>query len=269
MRGKSDDVLEQPYTPSPAMAPLLSLGYREALADLLYVQLRVYFGGYQGTTSNAIVSSGEAIAALDPQFHPIYSYAANAASIAEQGADQASLLRAVALLERGIKQFPDDWKLAYLAGQMYIQDLRSEDEVQRRAWREHGTLLIESAIRKPGAPAQAAMWAASLRTRLGQQERAAQGLRELLLITPDGPARTRMIDALAKLQDADSADIAAEIFEMKRGFETAWKRERPFVPPTMYLLVGSRIQQGFEMAALATGGRELMVDSSEPLEPVE
>lgn len=271
MRVEGDGDVEAPYTPSASMAPFLSLGYREALADILYVRLRAYFGNFRGTKASAIAALGEAVVALDPKFVPIYNYAPNAITIAESGVDQAALLRSVALLEKGAEQFPDDWRLPYLAGQIYIQDLQTDDEEQRKAWRERGTLLVESAIRKPGAPLQAATWVAALRTRLGQHQRAVQGLRELLLVTPDGPARTRMIEALAKLEDADSTAIAAEVFEMRREFESLWKEERPAVNASMYLLIGPRLRPGFEMASLATGGRDLVVDSSEPekLEPLE
>lgn len=271
MRIEEQAVVEAPYTPSAEMAPLLAIGYREALADMLYVRLRVYFGGYYGTDAHEIAALGEAIAALDPRFQAVYNYAPNAITIAEKGVDQAAILRSVALLERGAEQFPDDWRLPYLAGQIYVQDLHTDDEAQGRAWRERGTLLIESAIRKPGAPVRTAMWAATLRTRLGQHQRAVDGLRELLLVTPNGPARTRMIEALAKLEDADSTAIAAEVFEMRREFESVWKEERPAVNASMYLLIGPRLRPGFEMASLATGGRDLVVDSSEPekLEPLE
>ena len=67
---------------------------------------------------------------------------------------QASYLRALAVLEKGITIFPDDWKLPYLAGEIYTQDLQTTDPAQRRAWDERGTLLTESAIRKPKAPVE-------------------------------------------------------------------------------------------------------------------
>ena len=82
------------------------------------------------------------------------------------------------MLERGIAEFPDDWKLPYLAGQIYTQDLVTDDPNQRREWNERGTLLTESAIREPGPPQQAATWVAFMRTKLGQRDRAIKDLRE-------------------------------------------------------------------------------------------
>lgn len=273
-RGSStgkQDVVEPPYTPSASVAPFVSFGYREALADLLYIRLRGYFGNYRGTTGESIVSLGEATAALDPRFQHAYYFAANATTAAETGADQQAKLRAVGLLEKGISEFPDDWRMLHLAGQIYIQDLQSDDEGQRRAWRERGIQLIESAIRKPGAPVESAMWAAALRSRLGQKQRAIEGLRELLLTTSDEAARKRMIAALAKIEDADSAVVAAEVLEMRRKFEDEWKGTRPAVNASMYLLIGAPLKPGFDMTDLATGGRDLIIDTGqfEKLEPVE
>lgn len=266
-----EEVVEAPYTPSAQVAPFLSLGYREAMADVFYVRLRGYFGGYRGTTGDGMASLGEAIVSLDPRFHSAYYYAANAMTIAESGVDQRTNLRAVALLERGVKEFPDDWKLPHLAGQIYIQDLESKDDAQQRAWKERGLQLIESAIRKPGAPMEAATWAAAVRSRLGQKQRAIAGLRELLLTSTNDAARKRMIDSLAKIEDADSTAIAAEVLEMRRQFEDEWKSLRPDLPATMYLLVGAPVRPGFDMTDLATGGRDLIVDTGqfENLPPVE
>ena len=130
--------------------------------------------------------------------------------------------------------------------------------------------LVESAIRKPGAPASTAAWAALMRTKLGQHERALAGLREMLLITSDKSARERLIAALAKLEERDAAALEAEIFEERMKFERTWRAERRTIPATMYVLVGPRIEPGFDMADLATGGRDLVVfDEEAELEPVE
>ncbi|HLL21228.1 MAG TPA: hypothetical protein VK427_03805, partial [Kofleriaceae bacterium] len=124
------EIIDEPYTPSQEAAPFLSLGYRELMADLLYVRLRGYYGGYYDTTSAGVAALGEAIVALDPKFEKAYDFAANAMTITPRGVDQASFRRAVALLERGVVEFPRNWQIPLLAGQMYIQDLKSNDPAQ-------------------------------------------------------------------------------------------------------------------------------------------
>lgn len=258
----------EPFVPSRGAAPFLSLGYRELAADLLLVRMIGYFGS-EDSQAQSVAGLAEAIATLDPRFERIYDMGANAMTLARKGVDQAIVLRAIALLEQGMRRFPEQWKIPYLAGQMYTQDLKSEDPTQRRAWDEKGTLLIESAIRKPGAPKDAALWAAVMRTKLGQHERAVQGLKELILITSDVKNRNRLLDALAMLEEQDSAQIGAELVEAQQKFERAWKAHRPSVTPTMYILLGPRIEPGFDMTDLATGGRDLIEHVEEPLEPLE
>ncbi len=253
----NDNALSEPYAPSPAAAPFLSLGYREAAADSMFVRLRGYFGD-PSAVPDAVASLCEAIVALDPRFYTVYDYCGNAMTFAGRTVTQSISRRAVALLERGAHEFPDDWKLPKLAGQIYTQDLQTDDPVQRRAWDERGTLLIESAIRKPGAPVALAEWAAVMRTKFGQRERATQGLRELLLTTTEPRARKALLVRLAKLENQDVDQIAGELYEARREFTTRWLAARPALPPTWFVLLGPRPTGSFDMSDLATGGHDLV-----------
>ena len=185
--------IDEPYAPSPASAPIVFLGFREAFADLFWIRLTGYFGG-PDSTADGVASLVEAINGLDPRYHRPYEYGARAVTIAQHGVTQDSYVRSLAILERGIKEFPDDWKLPMLAGQIYTQDLETTDPAQRRAWDERGTLLTESAIRKPGAPTDAATWVAFMQTKLGQRERAITDLREMILVTRDDNSRRALIE---------------------------------------------------------------------------
>src|SRR6185312_11547538 len=160
-----------------------------------------------------------------------------------------------------------DWKLPYLAGQIYTQDLETKDPAQRRAWDDKGTLLIETAIRKPGAPAVAAEWAAVMRTKMGEHERAVSELREMILVTEDRAAREALLKRLADLEHTDSSELAAEILEMRHRFDNDWHAQRPDLPATMYILLGPHRSPRFDMRDLATGGRDLV--GSEPIEKLE
>jgi hypothetical protein len=262
-------IADEPYAPAPEAAPLVTLGYRELFADLLFLRLKGYFGGRENT-ANGVAGLVEAIVALDPQYQRIYEWGGRAITLAGRGVDNRAYLRAIAVLEAGALQFPEDWKLPYLAGEIYTQDLQTTNPAERRAWDERGTLLTESAIRKPNAPAQAATWAATMRTRLGQHQRAVDGLREMLLVTSDDNARERLIKKLAELEDDSANELAAEVQEARHRFERAWLAARPAVPPSMYVLIGPVLSPRFDLASLATGGRDLVgTQPIERLEPLE
>jgi len=260
---------DEPYAPAPDTAPLVALGYRELAADLLFLRLKGYFGGSE-STANGIASLVEAIVALDPQYHRIYEWGARAITLAGRGVDNDAYRRAIALLEAGAQEFPDDWKLPYLEGEIYTQDLQTKDPAERRAWDERGTLLTESAIRKPNAPAEAATWAATMRTRLGQHQRAVDGLREMLLVTDDDAARARLLTKLADLESSSASELASELLDARKMFQSAWMAARPTIPASMYVLIGAPLSVRFDLGTLATGGRDLVgTQAIERLEPVD
>jgi hypothetical protein len=267
---QTKEAASEPYAPSPAAAPYMSLGYREAIADALFVRLRGYFGDVHNT-ADGLAALCEAIVELDPRFGRIYDYCGNAMTlVVKHDIPQSIYHRALALVARGMDEFPNDWRLPNLAAQIYTQDLKTDDPKQRREWDEKATMLVESAIRKPGAPANLADWAAVMRTRFGQHERAVQGLRELILTTEDLSARKMLLERLAELEEENADAIAGELLEARNKFESVWKAERPAVPATWYVLLGPRLAPGFDMTTLATGGHDLVTSAGpEKLAPVE
>jgi tetratricopeptide (TPR) repeat protein len=259
----------EPFAPSPDAAPLMSLGYRELAADLLFFRLVGYVGG-RDYTGDGVASLVEAVHAMDPHHKKIYEWGALAMMMSarkDQKTDNAIFLRAIKLLDDAQREFPTEYKYAELAGQCYLVDLHTTDPAQRRAWDEAGAAHLNRAIRMPGAPSNLATMVAHIYTKLGKQERAKQELREMLLITDDTDARASLLAKLAELENADSADVAAEVFEERNKFDRQWHRDRPYVPASLYILIGPRPAPGFDLGDLATGGRDLVGDDF--VKPVE
>ncbi len=262
------DMVAEPYAPSPAAAPFVTLGYRELGADLMFIRMLGFFGEHDNT-AGGIAALAEAGVALDPYFRRPYEVGAVAMTAAHTGVDNDIQLRAIALLEEGARAFPTNWRFPNLAGQIYLVDLQTDDPVLRRAWDEKGALLLETASRKPDAPAEASIHAAVLQSKFGRKQRAIDSLREILLITSDDHARAQVIEKLAELENQDADEVAAELIGARRDFDRAWRSERPAVTPSLYVLIGKRPDPAFDLTELATGGHDLIiVDSSERLEPL-
>jgi len=260
-------VEEPPYAPSPRLSPFVSLGYRELFADLLWVRLRGYFGGEQSTAAG-VADLAMAVAASDPHFRPVYEKGALAITADRGNIDNVALRRALDLLDQGMRTYPDDWKLPLLAGQIYLIDMKTSDPAERRAWDEKGALLLESAVRKPSAPQTAATIAATVRTKLGQQERAVQNLRELAITTTNEESRKSLLLKIAELENTDVDAITIEIDADRRAFEKRWQAERPAISATNYVVIGPRLAPGFDLGDLATGGRDLIEAPPEELPPL-
>ena len=232
-------VEEAVLVPSPAAARIMSLGYRELVADLFWTRTLVYYGeGLSENLSLAWVDSLVAtVNALDPLFRRPYRWGAFATTYKRGAATQEEFKASVRVLERGVKAFPEDHELLWLLGLRYTFDLAAADDAEKTRNAERGATYMERAMRAPGAPATYALSAAALRTRLGQTERALKELEEMILNTSDPRARAQLEARYRDLADAGAADAIAE--EAKR-FDAKWQADLPFAPPSLYVLMGDR-----------------------------
>lgn len=249
-RGAWPAQVDLPYAPSPEAAPYVFLGYRELGADLMWIRALSYFGGKDDTAAG-LEGLIDALLALDPSLVRACEWAPKAIGWVDHGAVADDHLWAAHLLERCIERFPDRWQLPYLAGQVYTLDLETDDPALRAAWNDRGATLLEHAIRMPGAPRRIATLVASLRTGLGQQERAERDLQELILTTDDAATRRTLIANLAALQNAAADRILFEYEEVRREFEARWAGSLPWAPATMYIQLGDPSPHHFDLDDLA------------------
>jgi hypothetical protein len=259
--------VDVPYAPSPAAAPFVTLGYHEVGADLMWIRMIAYLGG-TSDTSDGVRDLVEATLALDDHFRPAYDIGGLAIEAANYGVDNDSHLAAISILERGMKRFPDHWKYPYLAGQIYLTDLVSDDPALTRAWTERGVAMLERAVRLPDAPAKQAATAAHLMDKLGKHEAAVQRLREVILITTDESAKRELIERLAKLEAKDAADVAIAMLDARKAFDDEWQGSRPALPASMFLLLGPRRNPYLAPADLAFDRDLIGANPPEHLEPL-
>ena len=258
-------LVDLPYAPSPSAAAFVTLGYREAAADLLWIRTLTYFGGEEDTAAG-LRGLVDAVVALDPGFAKPYEWAPKAIPVVDGGVTQADQRWAADLTERGLLRQPDRWQLLKTAGEIYLLELESDDPAQQAAWRDRGATLLDKAIRMPGAPRNLATLVAHVRSELGQHERAVNDLRELILTTGNAAARQRLIAKLAKLENTDADRLADELAWQRERFERAWRTDHREIPGGMYLLLGRPPPGYIDFESLAAPP-SLFADE-EPLEPL-
>jgi tetratricopeptide (TPR) repeat protein len=127
------------YLNSPKWVKRLSLGYTGLLADIYWTRAVQYFGGHHMVAAkdyNLLAPLLEITTALDPKLIVAYQFGANfLGSKPPLGAGQPD--KAVALLEYGIRNNPDNWKLYYELGFFYYTEKR--DYVKAAEAFERGT----------------------------------------------------------------------------------------------------------------------------------
>lgn len=114
------------YITSPKWIKRLSLGYDGLMADIYWTRAVQYFGGHhsQGIEEFKLLDPLlDITTALDPKLTAAYEFGANfLAPKPPNGAGQPE--KAVALVEYGIRNNPDNWRLYYNLGFIYYFDLK-------------------------------------------------------------------------------------------------------------------------------------------------
>jgi tetratricopeptide (TPR) repeat protein len=114
------------YVPSPKIVKRLSLGYDGLLADIYWTRAVQYFGmkHFTGSTHIELLSPLLEIATtLDPHLTVTYEFGAN--FLAPKPPNGAGMpQQAIELVQRGIRENPDAWKLYYNLGFIYYTELK-------------------------------------------------------------------------------------------------------------------------------------------------
>ena len=114
------------FVSSPRVLKRLSLGYDGLLADVYWTRAVQYFGGRraQGISRYALLAPLlEITTTLDPHLLVAYQFGGNfLAPAPPYGAGMPD--RAIALMNFGIQNNPDDWHLPYQLGFIYYMDLK-------------------------------------------------------------------------------------------------------------------------------------------------
>jgi len=264
--GAPKQLIETPYAPSPRAAAFVSLGYREALADLLWVRLTGYFGGDENT-GEGVAGLVEAIVTLDPDFQRVYDWGALATTAAHHDVDTRSYLRAVAVLDKAAKRYPDDWRYPGLAAEIYTQDLVTIDPTNKASYEEAGALRADTACHHNGAPKSFCELMIFEHTQQGKVRIAVEEIKSELLATTDEKVVRRLTEKLKELEPLDTAAAQTQLLAQGHAFTTQWQRERPDLPPLMFALVGSPLSPAFSLRD--TAGQDIFGSQpvAEPLPP--
>jgi len=114
------------FVSSPKMLKRMSLGYDGLLADIYWTRAVQYFGGHHADRArhfDLLAPLLEITTKLDPHLVVAYQFGAN--FLAPKPPNGAGMPHAAEqLIQYGIRNNPDDWKLYYELGFVYYMDMK-------------------------------------------------------------------------------------------------------------------------------------------------
>jgi hypothetical protein len=229
------------YLPPDDVLVLCSLGYRYALADLIWMKALIYYGeelGHRGDVKH-LYRYGDAMLALDPDFKRVYRWIASSALYRTGSVSVDDARAAIRYLETANRRFPDDGELAWDLGANYAFELApmlTSDE-DRAAARRKGLEFLEAAALRHAGPPWLVLQTANQLQGLGRVEQAIRHLEDVYATTVDAALKAQIEERLTTLR---SAAYAEALRRTNEELEKARLRDFPYLEPTLYLQVGPR-----------------------------
>jgi tetratricopeptide (TPR) repeat protein len=222
-----EDVL---YFNSPKLVKRLSLGYDGLLADIYWTRAVQYFGSRhvtRATDYNLLAPLLEITTALDPKLTVAYEFGANfLGPNPPEGAGQPD--KAIALLEGGIRNNPDDWKLYYDLGFFYYMDLK--DYARAAEAFERGTKV-------PNAHPFLRVLAAQMAQHAGEIQTARMLWQATYATTQDDLIRQNAVDHLRALQvDENITELETRVAQ--------YEQQTGVTPSSFSVMIGAGILRG-------------------------
>jgi hypothetical protein len=228
--------------PSPEQVVVLSLGYRSALADLLFAHVLVWHGIHFQEKRRLEFAANylDTVAALDPTFRDTYYYGDTIITMQPEKPRHEDYVRARQLLENGLVARPTDTELWFNTGQYiaYVAAPWLDDPKEQAEWRLAGARLLARACELVGSNENIpynCITAAGLFSRAGEREANIQFLERVLAVSDDEELRQQ---ALAYLQHALGEQSQDRLRERADRLREAWKSDLRFVDLTTELLLG-------------------------------
>jgi hypothetical protein len=224
--------------PTPRALTLMSLGYREALADLLWVRAVVLAGERLGHAETEVIERHvEAIATLAPRFHRPYLWGGITVIYGGEGRiDRELVERAIRIQRAGLRRFPESHALLYALGMLLTHQVGSTPgytDDEKRAHAAEGVDLVRKAAAY-GADPLVRRYAASIITEHATEQLAIQFLESQLGQAEDEEHRRllrRKLDALGAREAIERIDRTREAFLAEQ------RRTAPYVPDSLYAVI--------------------------------
>jgi hypothetical protein len=228
--------------PSPERTVVASMGYRSALADLIYAKTLVAYGlHFQEKRRFEFVGDYlDTVNALDPEFAVPYYFADTLLSLQPVKPRYEDYVRARRILERGMKALPYDAHLYDTAGQFmaYLAVGSMRSDAEKAEWRLAGARALQRACELAGSDKNIpyhCITAATLLSKAGKREAMIQFLQRLLAVSDDPQIRQIALGYIQKQVGEQEREQVEEHFAR---FNEAWGKDLGFSSRNVLLTIG-------------------------------
>ncbi|MEE9383816.1 MAG: hypothetical protein V3V08_10420 [Nannocystaceae bacterium] len=226
------------YLPPAHQLERMSLGYREALADLVWVRAVVFAGDRIGGKNFEWINKYlSAIMTLAPTFRRPYHWAGITFVYTGDAVITRDMIdRSIQMYRDGIRQFPEDHELLFALGMLLFRDVQSIEgfsAVERDVARSEGVELLRKSAAF-GAPPLVRQLAATLVDSFASDQLAISFLETQMMQTSDRRYRRLLRKKLDKLMGTRATD---RLDALLRGFLAERDTQLPYVPPPTYALI--------------------------------
>lgn len=229
--------------PSPSLTVAVSLGYRAALADLIFSHVLVSQGVHfqEKRRFEFVANYLDTIATLDPKFREPYRLADTLIVLQPAEPRLEDYRAARRLLERGLTHFPYDGELWLIAGQ-YMAYLAAPyvPEAEREEWRFEGAKKLARSCELVGSNENIpyhCITAARLFDEAGSRGMMRGFLERILAVSDDPEIQALAGGYLGRVLGAGERE---RVEERNRRLRAAWSRDLRFVSREALLLLGPR-----------------------------
>lgn len=229
--GGMDIAAETLYLPPIPVLKALSLGYRSAWADLLFVRAHAYFLShfFSDRMFTWLDHYYEAIRGLDPDNPRLYQWAGQVVKFG-QIIDRRIVARSNRYLEQGLERFPRDWRLHMDLGFNLYFEVADLDDAERAAGKLRARDHFAIAAGLPGAPIDP-NFVAELFERSQESSLAiAYGLQKYYESSEE--QRAQLVRRIGSISQALADGIVEE--------ERQWRERYGFLPVALYALLAER-----------------------------
>ncbi len=238
---KSQSYEDRYYLPPARWLPLMSLGFRAALADLIWCRSLVYFGEemvHKGAVKYAFDYT-DAVLALDPDFRAAYIWIGTASLYRTVDSPYRDGLRASSYLKRAAARWPNDGDLHWRYGGYLRFELAPllEEGPEKERLVALATPHLAVAASLGAGPAWLALNSSSLLERVGQTEQAIRHLEEVYGTVQNEKTKEVIEQRLAALR---SRAFVEALRTATKAFEDERRASYPYLSPGLFLLLGPK-----------------------------